>query len=314
MSGYQQRGLLALFDDLIKELLKHVEAIARADPVRAKPGSLALDRSATSVDSDDRPGNIARVRRGEESHDLGDFLDARGTLEQGCGPQPCGALRVRTFGVHGTRGDGVHSYAAGAELRSPGARQRRDGTLRRPVGRTTRKSDLTSHAADVDDAAFAPGHHSWRKRGDEEEWCADVTGEQGVKRVDVEVRSRAKHGESGVVDHDVDVADVFDQALEVDWIAKVSCDEACSTARSGNGIDGLGAARGVAAVDDDFGSVASQLKGDCAAKTGRRAGHECLLVLEVVVWCRGHVCSLRIKEQTGLSVVFAQQIRTIYLR
>jgi hypothetical protein len=57
-----------------------------APPRWAEPRSLALDRSATAVDGDDRPGNIARARRGEECHDLGDLLDVRGTLEQGRGP------------------------------------------------------------------------------------------------------------------------------------------------------------------------------------------------------------------------------------
>src|SRR5260221_10652078 len=109
-----------------------------ASPGWAVPRSLALDRSATAVDGDDRPGNIARARRGEESHDLGDLLDVRGTFEQCSGPQPCGALRGRTLGVHGAGGDGVHPHAAGAELRSPGTRHPREGALRRAVGRTTR--------------------------------------------------------------------------------------------------------------------------------------------------------------------------------
>src|SRR5207253_7251293 len=72
-----------------------------APPGWAEPRSLALDCRATSVDGDDRSGNIAGVRRDEESHDLGDLLDVSSTFEQSSGPQPCSALRGRTLGVHG---------------------------------------------------------------------------------------------------------------------------------------------------------------------------------------------------------------------
>src|SRR5207249_3873152 len=113
------------------------------------PGWLALDRRATAICGDDRTGDVACTWRCEKSDDFGDLLSTRGAVEQCGGPEHFGALRCRATGVHRAGGDGVHPYAAGAELRSPGTRQRREGTLCRPVGRTTRESDLASHAADV---------------------------------------------------------------------------------------------------------------------------------------------------------------------
>ena len=52
-----------------------------------------------------------------------------------------------------------------------------------------------------------------------------------------------ERGEPGVVDQDINIADIFDQALEVGWIAEVGADEACPASRSGNRSDGLGGAR-----------------------------------------------------------------------
>src|SRR5207247_10170983 len=173
-------------------------------------------------------------------------------------------------GAYRPRSDGVHPYAAGTDLRSPGARQRREGGLRRPVGCATRETDLAGHAADVDDAALAPRRHPRRERGDEEECGADVAGEQGVERGDIEVRRRAEPREPGVVDQHVNIANSFDQTLKVGWIAEVGTNEARPAARSGNRFYRLGGSGGIAAMDDDLGAVARQLQGDCRADPGRR--------------------------------------------
>src|SRR5207302_9536492 len=121
-----------------------------------------------------------------------------------------------------------------------------------PVGCATREADLAGHAADVDDAALAPGRHARRERGNEKERGADVAGEQRVERLDFEVRRCAEPGEPGVVDQDVNIADSFDETLEVGWIAEVRADEARPPAQGGNRFDGLGASGGVAAMDDDL--------------------------------------------------------------
>src|SRR5204862_5771022 len=132
------------------------------------------------------------------------------------------------------------------------------------------------------------------ERGDEEECGADVAGEQGVERLDFEVRRCAEPGEPGVVDQDVNLAHSLDQALEIGWIAEVGADEARLAARGGNRVDSLGASGGVAAMDDDLGAVAGQLQGYCTADAGRRARHEGLLTLEVTGLGRGHCCSPKV--------------------
>src|SRR5881628_2333479 len=112
-----------------------------------------------------------------------------------------------------------------------------------------------------------------------------------ASNVDIEVRRRAEPREPGVVDQHVDIADSFDQTLEVGWIAEVGTNEARPAARSGNRFYRLGASGGIAAMDDDLGAVAGQLQGDRTADPGRRARHEGLLALEVAGLGRRHCCS-----------------------
>src|SRR4029077_1267586 len=106
-----------------------------------------------------------------------------------------------------------------------------------------------------------------------------------------------ERGEPGVVDQDVNIADSFDQALEVGWIAEVGADEARPAARSDNRCDGLGASGGVAAMDDDLCTVARQLQRNCTADAGRRACHEGLLALEVAGLGRLHCCAPNLEVQ-----------------
>jgi hypothetical protein len=50
------------------------------DPVDRRV-RVASDRGATAVGGDDRAGDVARARRGEEPDDLGDLLGVRGPVE-----------------------------------------------------------------------------------------------------------------------------------------------------------------------------------------------------------------------------------------
>ena len=86
----------------------------------------------------------------------------------------------------------------------------------------------------VDDAAVAPCRHARRERCDEKERCADVAGEHGVERVDVEVGGGAEQKEAGVVAQYVNVAGVLDHLAEFGGIAEIGCHEACPAARSGD--------------------------------------------------------------------------------
>src|SRR2546426_2926418 len=253
------------------------------------PRHLVLDCRTSAIGSDNGASDITRTRRDEKADDLGNFLNVCRTVEWGRAPKCFDTLWCRAAGVDRARSNGVDSHTAGTELCSPGTSHRRESSLRRSVGCATREPNLASHAAEVDDAAFAPDHHCRRKCGNEEVCSADVAGEQGIKRVDVEFLSCTKPGEAGVVDQDVNVANLFDQVLKVSRVAKISCDEACLPARCGDRFDCLVAACSVAAVNDDFGSVASQLEGDCAANAGCCTGHERFLALKTMVLSARHL-------------------------
>ena len=81
----------------------------------------------------------------------------------------------------------------------------------------------------------------------------------------------AEERDPGVVDQDVDVADLACQALHVGGVAEVGSDEAGLAAGGSDFLDRLGAARGVAAVNDDLRPVPGQLQRDRAtdARTSR---------------------------------------------
>ena len=93
----------------------------------------------------------------------------------------------------------------------------------------------------------------------------------------------AEQRDPGVVDQDVDVAYLACQALHVGGIAEVGSDEAGLAARAGDFLDRLGAARGVAAMNDDFRAVPGQLQRDCPADPGRRSRHQRPLPFEVAL-------------------------------
>jgi hypothetical protein len=95
-----------------------------------------------------------------------------------------------------------------AVLRGPGARHRLERRLGRAVGRAAHEPDAAGHAAEADDAPVTARSHSWSERRDEEERRPDVAGEHFVERGDVELCGRSEERDPGVVDQDVDVADL----------------------------------------------------------------------------------------------------------
>ena len=83
--------------------------------------------------------------------------------------------------------------------------------------------------------------------------CRDVL----VERGDVELGGRAEERDPGVVDQNVDVADVSCQALNIGRVTEVGSDEAGLAAGVGDLLHGLGYAGGVAAVTATCPSPAS---------------------------------------------------------
>jgi hypothetical protein len=123
---------------------------------------------------------------------------------------------------------------------------------------------------------------------------ANIAGEHLVERGDVELCGRAEQRDPGVVDQDVDVTNVAYQVLHVGGVAEVGSDEAGLAAGGRDLLDRLGAAYGVAAVNQDLGPVAGQLQRDCATDARRGARYQRPLPFEVVFSDRRHCCSFRL--------------------
>ena len=167
----------------------------------------------------------------------------------------CGAVRTRSGD------DGVDSDAGGAELGCPGPGHRRQCGLGGAVGGATGETDLAGHAPDVDDAAASPSGHLRCQRSDEEVRRSDVGGEKPIEGRHVELRRRSEPGEPGVVDQDVDPADLLDQTLQLGRIAEIGGHEARLAALGCDGVNDCFTTAGVASVHDDFGAVAGELLG-----------------------------------------------------
>ena len=103
------------------------------------------------------------------------------------------------------------------------------------------------------------GCHSGSQRRHKQERRADVAREHVVERRRVELCCRGPARHPGVVDQDVNLADVACQALHVGCIAEVGSDEAGPAFGGGDLLDRLRAAGGVAAVNQDLGPVPRQL-------------------------------------------------------
>ncbi|MEA2227992.1 MAG: hypothetical protein QOF04_1622, partial [Solirubrobacteraceae bacterium] len=108
------------------------------------------------------------------------------------------------------------------------------------------------------------GGHLGRQRAGEDERRADVAVEHLVVVVEGEFAGGCPARDAGVVDEDVDVARGVGEALRVGALGEVGGEEPRAPAGVEDGLDDLGAALGVAPVDDDVGAVRGQSDGDGA--------------------------------------------------
>ena len=81
------------------------------------------------------------------------------------------------------------------------------------------------------------------------------------------------------------------QAQHVRGVGEVGGDEARLAAGGGDLLDRLGAAGGVASMDEDLGAIPGQLERYRAANARGRAGHQRPLPFEFVLSDRRHRCS-----------------------
>src|SRR6202008_4530394 len=101
-----------------------------------------------------------------------------------------------------------------------------------------------------------------------------------VEGGDVELRGRSEARNPGVVDEDVDVADLARKPPHVVDVAEIGSNEARPAPRGGDLSDRLGAAVGVSAVNENLGPFPGELDRDRATDTGRRACDQGPLPLE----------------------------------
>ena len=102
----------------------------------------------------------------------------------------------------------------------------------------------------------------------------DVGGEQPIQRLGVQLCRRAEPGEAGVVDQDVDVADLLGEPQRFCGFAQVGGHESGRAAGVFDLGDHRAATGGVAAVHDHGGPLGGQLHGGGPADSRRRAGDQ----------------------------------------
>jgi|SRR5438105_2805704 len=153
---------------------------------------------------------------------------------------------------------------------------------------STSLAEAAGHAADVDDAPGPTRHHAWRERRDEEERRPDVGGEYRVEGGEGEGLRGTPHREAGVVDQDVDVANLLGQTADARGIGKIGRDEAGASALRLDLFDCLRSTRGVAAMHDDVGTIARKLRGDRAAESGRGSRDERFQAMQIALLSGSH--------------------------
>src|SRR5712691_10332703 len=123
----------------------------------------------------------------------------------------------------------------------------------RAVRGTAGETEAAGHAADVDDAPGPTHHHAWRKCGDEEERRPDIGGEHRIEGRERKGFRGSPHREPGVVNQDVDVANLLGETGDARGVGEVSGDEVGATALQLDFFDRLDTARSVATMHGDVG-------------------------------------------------------------
>src|SRR6202171_6828288 len=96
--------------------------------------------------------------------------------------------------------------------------------FRGPVRRAAGETEAAGHAANVDDAPRATGHHAWRERRDEEKRRPNVGGEHRVEGRDLKGLRGSPHREPGGVDQNVDVANLLGETGDARCVVEVGGD------------------------------------------------------------------------------------------
>ena len=165
-----------------------------------------------AVNLDNLAGDVAGEVAGQESGHVGDVFHLSAAA-QGNLLDPFLANFVGQGGGHGcfdeARGNGVGTDAAAAHLLGNALGQGDEAGL---GGGVVALSGVAMNAYDtghVDDAAAALAHHDGRDGVDEVEGALEIDGDDGVPLLLGHAHHETVLGDAGVVDKNVDVAEVF---------------------------------------------------------------------------------------------------------
>ena len=183
---------------------------------------------------------------------------------------------------------GVDPHAGGSVFGGPGSGEGGQCGFGGAVGGGVGLTDGASPAGDVDDHAVAAGHHFRGQHRHQQVGGLHVGGEQLIQRVDGQLCRRAEPGEPGIVDQDVDVADLLGQPQRLRRFAQVCTHEPSCASDVFDLCDHRSAPAGVTAVHYHRGALRGQLHRRGPADPRRRAGHQCDLAFQIPN--RGRTC------------------------
>ena len=243
------------------------------------PPPCTSDRE-TAVDVDHRAGDERRFVARKEGGQRGDFIGGAIAAERNQRHQdfrkiPVGRVEI---GVDRSRLHDVDQNVALGQILCPAARKALHRRLGRAIGRCTREGrGVAVDAADDDDAATV-GHV--RQRRDRTRMHAlDIERELAAQIVGRVLLYGHEDAEPGIVDDDIDPAELFGSAVERRLLCRgvgpVGLNRIALAPRRRNRRDGLVSGVVIAGKsDDDVGAICCQPPRDRRADAARSAGDD----------------------------------------
>ena len=194
-----------------------------------------------AVDVESVPGDVAGGVGGEKE-DGGGYVGVGTVAGEGDLGENGGLLGFVEFVSHGgldeTGGDGVDGDAAGGELACQGLGEADEAGFGGGVVGLAGGADFADNGGDVDDATGAGFHHGRDDSLGEQEGAGEVGAEDVIEVGELHAEGESVFGDAGVVDEDVDGAevgeDLFGGGLDGVFAGDVECVGAGGSAGGGN--------------------------------------------------------------------------------